>query len=788
MSINMDMVPRPAIIGRAARLRPMLLFAVLSLCVAVVLVFARVGVANAAFGSASLLSGTTELEFEDADAPALAGEGGYVAFQGSLAGVSGVWRRDLSTGAIEPVAAAYDPEDSQQRGAPTVALSAPDASAPSISANGEYVAFTTTADLEPLHAGEQGRLEGEPPADEGCPEVYVRDMDKQPGEEGAYVLASALTGGEGISYTGHCGTVGAGFAVAGAQAAPDVALSADGRSVVFTVLSTSNLTRGPGCAAGTPSGECPTETPASQVAVHDTETGATTVVSVTPQGEPAPGGGAYPSMEDEQHMSSTAEASAIGEQITGSSAAISADGGTVAWMGTDVPAQVPASTSEITSSQACHGAPGSEVEPLWRHIADGTDASTQRLLAGAGLDFFYNRVEPGEVVCAGSFVDTVSWQLFIPPALSADGETVAVTANAPRPEALRSAELNSSEGRRPTTDAYVVHLSDAPGATPQVTPLTETPDYDEATVAVEGFIDDIAISPDGERVAFESASSEFTLPNLTPISPPLPAAEFDPQTYEANLQQNTLQRVTVTYNGTEPTGSAGLLSLEDGGTVAFASSAKNLFYGDAVNASEVYLTRELPAEQPPAQQSITAIPPEQLLHEQALQPEWRLDATATAQPNGSVIVYAQAPGPGQLTVTATAQLPPSNRHKTKGEHKTAHKAGSVKPARASASVRLLTKTVAHSATAATVAAPVRLTLKTGTAYRSLVTSPGGLYSVLKLTFSAPGHPALTQTIPVTFHRTEHTKTGKKGKTTAKRKTTRRATVVVRGAAAVRLGA
>src|ERR1022692_3179696 len=36
--------------------------------------------------------------------PAISGNGRYVVFDGSFGGVTGVWRRDLATGAVEPVA------------------------------------------------------------------------------------------------------------------------------------------------------------------------------------------------------------------------------------------------------------------------------------------------------------------------------------------------------------------------------------------------------------------------------------------------------------------------------------------------------------------------------------------------------------------------------------------------------------------------------------------------------------------------------------------------------------
>jgi Tol biopolymer transport system component len=687
--------------------------------------------ARADFTQATLLSGTAQLQFDQADAPALSRDGRYVAFQGSLAGISGVWRRDLESGAIEPVAVG-EPGDP--------AISAPDAAGPSISETGRYIAFTTTADLEPEHTPVGGAgPEGEPAADVGCPEVYVRDMDLPASAPGAYTLASALDGGEGIVFAGSCPSVSEGFAIAGAQAAPGVALSADGRSVAFTVLSPSDLATGPAGA---------TTTPASQVAVHDIEPGGTTtLVSVTPEGQPTPDGGAFPSTESEQYIRvGTAQSNQMGDDITGSTAAISGDGTTVAWLGTDVPAQVPGSGPEIEAGipeSSGRSAAAAEIEPLWRRIADGSAASTRRLLAGAGLDLFYYRDEDLEIVQGGSFVDTgASPVLFLAPALSEDGQSVAVISNAPRPAALDSAELYE---KLPQTDAYLVRVQDDPAVTPQVTPLTETPDYDTTTGAY-GFVKDIAISPDGSRVAFEAERTQFTLPALALVSPP--ATTRLPQTYEANVGLGTLQRVTSTYDGAEPVGgSAGLLSFSsDGETLAFASTATNLFYGDAVNASQVYLTEELPSQAQVAAQQPGSMPIEPLPS-----PAWRLDTTAVAQADGSVLVYAQAPGAGELEVQASAQLPvPRKASPPKGGK--ADRARAEKPTK-TAPPELRSRTVAHAATAAHASSELRLRLRVGAGYRALVTGKDGLYAILRVTFAAPGHVELVEKIPVTFRQT-----------------------------------
>src|SRR6476661_8903048 len=61
---------------------------------------------------------------------AISGDGRYVAFDGSYGGATGVWRRDLQTGIVEPVALGT-------------------AQLPSISQSGRYISFTSTAALAP---------------------------------------------------------------------------------------------------------------------------------------------------------------------------------------------------------------------------------------------------------------------------------------------------------------------------------------------------------------------------------------------------------------------------------------------------------------------------------------------------------------------------------------------------------------------------------------------------------------------------------------------------------------
>ena len=107
------------------------------------------------FGTITMLSASPFGQAEFAHDPALSEDGDYVVFDGSVAGVRGVWRRETRPGAtLEEVAGG-------------------DATLPSVSADGEFVSFTTNEGSE--LAGITDEL---PDANESheAPNVYVRDM------------------------------------------------------------------------------------------------------------------------------------------------------------------------------------------------------------------------------------------------------------------------------------------------------------------------------------------------------------------------------------------------------------------------------------------------------------------------------------------------------------------------------------------------------------------------------------------------------------------------------------
>jgi hypothetical protein len=675
--------------------------------------------AGADFTPATMVSGTQQIPFDEATAPALSQDSRYVVFRGSLAGAPGIYRRDLETGEVTPVAV-VDPPDA--------------VAAPSVSADGRYVAFTTTA-----HLG----AASEPSIDRGCPRVYVKDM-----QTGLYTLASALDGpGENaISYGAPCPAPegeGSRLPIAGSQAAAGVALSADGQRVVFTVLSRSDLTSGQ---------ESSPSTPASQVVLRDLGTNTTTLVSATPGGAPTEGGGAFPSEESERLGAASPEVKA--GISAGSSAAISADGSTVAWMGTNIPTQLPPA-SDVVEGMAHLGPVSTEIEPLWRRVADGAGAVTKRLLSQDDLNFYFTETHELPEAASGGTLYPGS-QGFVAPVLSADGRTVAVLSNAPTSANEASYRFLHSAASLPT-EAYIVRVEDGP-APPQVSPLTATASFTAPNAIFDG-VTGVALSPDGSRVAFDTRRTTFVQAPPTLISPPAPEAS-NGYTYEANLALNTLQRVTSTFDGSAPNGEPGPNSFSaDDLSLAFASTASNLFYGDATpGASEVYVTNELASTGQLAGQSISPPPAISLPL-----PTWVLSVTASAQRDGSLLLDAQVPGPGKLAAQATAQLPTPVRSSRGSGAKKASKARGRRSSakarnarsrpskpRSAAGSAIPHPIVARATSTVRGASEIRWRLRVGASYRVLLAGHKSLYCIVRATFTAPGHAALTQEVPVTL--------------------------------------
>jgi hypothetical protein len=673
--------------------------------------------ARADFGPPSLLTVSPLEQADGVSASALSADGRYLVFAGSLGGIKGVLRRDLRTGLTEPVAAgdAYG----------TAAVL--DADRPSVSAGGRYVSFTTTAALDP--------------ADDvnTAPDVYVRDMEASipaggaacpAGGPCAYTLASARDGAAaGLSYTG----------AKGSAAAPRSALSADGRRVAFVVQADSDLA-GPG-------------TPAGQVAARDLDTLRTTLVSS--ERDPATG--------------AMTGAPVQGGAVAASYAALSADGTTVAWSGAHIDRQ--AATIDGDPARAADAYD----EPLWRRIAGGPGAPTRRVAGAADPDA--PGCPPGGTIaiaaCQGPYPNlgansnpsqgTQGGWLARPgdtdalPALSADGRTVAFVGGPPLPPKNQYMVV---------TDLFVADMRDGLPRRDGVTRLTQELDTADTTKSVG----DLAIAPDGRRIAFSTARIEFSLAPPFLVGRP-PAQPGVAELWLVDLDGQTLQRLSTPVDGgpstlspntavAGPSGPASPTFDATGTLVAFDSPASNLVAVDANNANDAFLVRDTaPPAGVPGRVDLGAPPPAPVIPR-----AWRMAVRAVAQRDGTVRLDADVPGAGVARATVRATVPVWKTTKVKqrgGGHRTVRRR--VLASRQVAVVSQVTRAGGLS----------RLTARATKAYRSLVTAKAGLDATATVTFAAPARATLRDTLAVRF-RVVPAKTAKptRAKTKTKAKTKR----------------
>jgi Tol biopolymer transport system component len=616
--------------------------------------------AYAEFGPIRLVSKSPIAQAREASLPALSADGAYVAFGGVMdGGRQGVFEANLQTGIVVPVSTGAAPE--RLTGAEPAAT----ATAPSISAEGRYVAFTTKAQLDPF-------LDPEAESED----VYVADMSTSPP---TYALASIAPGQT--------------TAIGSAHAADRVALSADGRKVAFVA--------------------------ANQVYVRDLATRETTLVSVerdpltgaVEPGVPVAGGAVLPE-------------SVIAGQ---SGAAISADGSTVAWLATHVPAQVSMGAAEAQAISGFDKSTKPWDEPLWRRIADGPEAPTRRIFGGTPLlPVVTNYPERNK---AYGWMGREDGPVAIP-RLSADGWTVAMVGT---PTEAGNAFIASM---RPGTE-WVRQL------TRQVSlrPGEEGPVVNkEPNVPRNGHVYDLALSPNGGRVAFTTARQQFPLapPNL--VTPP-PAQLGLVELFEADLENGSLRRVTHGASASSepslaPTGST--LSAEagdgaaapsfggDGTTLAFASDASNLVAGDGNDASDVFIVEDLAA--PRGSVNVVSTPPAGSRSKSGR----RLVLSAFSMADGRVRLVVVPPKQGSLRAAAAAKVGAK-------EHR---------------------RQVADGRAKAKPNQPISIVLALPRRLRDLARTAEGLYGNAQVWFSAKGGVKLHASTPIRFHGHPGKKKGK----------------------------
>ena len=491
-------------------------------------------------------------------------------------------------------------------------------------------------------------------------EVYVRDMSKPIDDPAAFELASALDGTDSPpTYT----TTG----IVGSELTPGVALSADGMKVVFRTMSGSDLS-GAGTAA-------------LQLYVRDRAAKTTTLVTRTADGG-LPAGGAR-------------------------GAAISADGTTVAWNGANAFVQTRVLTGEATDRTA-------QDFYLWQRVADGPAAPTRRITGP--LDPDDPDCPPDEIVrndpgatgpCYGplaQYEDTGAPFRITDfyPSLSADGYRVAFAAG----PALRPSPQGNNN------DLFVTDMR--PGITRKAGTLELTREGTGTTGPASDQIDFVAISADGNRLAFTTARYEFILSTPRLVDSP---ASVDPvvrELYLLDLPSMTIQRLSRAYDGTEIDSALNpVVSISGNGTsVAFASSARNLFLGDASDHFDAFVVSE------PRDESIAGLSEPPFVNETSTPPPLgakkpRLTVSITRVGSG-LRLKVRAPGAGKVSVRARSRIAASGARKKRER-------------------TVATKTSKTSATGRAT-----ILLKPAPRYRSLVRRSGRLRARVVVTFTSSG--------------------------------------------------
>jgi WD40-like Beta Propeller Repeat len=683
--------------------------------------------------------------------PAISQDGDYVAFDGAFNGETGVWRRDIATGVVEEVAGG-------------------DARLPSISEEGRYISFTTTEKLVPEDTN-------------SGPDVYVRDMELPAVAPGAYILASAITVEGETQDLAYEYAAGAGTEKrkreehgSGALASGRSALSANGKKVAFVTTLPSDLA-GP-------------HTPALQVAVRNLETGETQLVSalanpatgapeLNAEGQDMPvptvvePGGAeigaiYPDKNKTEFAAVTAATNGFGPIWVGAS--ISADGSAVAWMGQQIGRQTKVLANDPAKAQSEY------TEPLWREIDGGPTVPVRRVTGGSdpvsptceasgetGLSVPGTLGDP----CQGPFEprpsaggesgiwtggsETADYQ----PHLSANGKIVAFVSNARY--IATGTEFGALEH---SDDLYLDNMGSGLTRVLALSRLTEVTGGSLTETARAAPIEDVGISPDGTQVAFSTKRTIFPLSSPAYISAPAAIAGMS-ELYDVDLADDTLTRVTHGFGGEgepaeephpevaagrdpyeeEQEGSFSPSFSSNGNVLAFSSSADNLVFGDGNRAPDVFVVDRKVFTSEPSEQLISSPPPGPLLS-----PEWRLGISAISHSNGSVTIYAEVPGAGQLRASAQGTVLVSAPVRR----------GSRKRALHAAPATVATGT--HASTG--VGGLESLTLKLSPRYSEMADRKAGLSATVTALFSSSGHPTLRQSIVVTFRRTVKPKAAK----------------------------
>jgi hypothetical protein len=616
----------------------------------------------------------------------------------------GIFRYDRVTGALALVADGTEIREGDH------SLVFRGAQNPSVSADGRYIAFSTAQQLVPQDANENV-------------DVYVRDMDVPLAvdrkDSGAYALVSAKDGDEEpASYAPRSPPLPG--ANPGADVWPNTAISANGRYVVF---------RTPETASDLPD-RIALDTPAGNLFVRDLFAKTTTLITRTAVGhEP-----------EECGASGTLAGGEPACGVTGP-ATLSADGSTVAWVGSRAESQTVFLSGESPQRSTPYY--------LWRRWQEPA-ASTRRITGIADPD------DPacpanGEVTlsstasgpCYGPLSEQESDLASIAgtaPGLSADGYTVAFLAGAAlRPNITKSTGL----------DVFLTSMR--PGVTRKAGTRELTLAVSSGAQGSTPSIESLALSRDGSTIAFTTPRDSFVLSEPQPIGVfrPLPTAS---DLYVIHLAANTLERAIVGYEGDDPGASVSVSPTltEDGSTIAFVSSASNLIFGDANGASDAFTaTFEVPGG--------TAAPPAGVNVGSG-----GFSLTATSSPelgvsvkrakDGGVTLLVETPGAGKLTAKAHGSIP---RIASTKAAKKVHAAGVVRRASKTKTIKKKSPPLLLLASASAIArseGTTTLTLHLSSRYAASLRRAGKLKASVTINFvpTASSEGALSDEVSATF--------------------------------------
>jgi hypothetical protein len=215
--------------------------------------------------------------------------------------------------------------------------------------------------------------------------------------------------------------------------------------------------------------------------------------------------------------------------------------------------------------------------------------------------------------------------------------------------------------------------------------------------------------------------------------------------YDVDFANDTLTRVTRGFAGEPseaPGGSVGMTQSPsfsaDGNVLSFSSEADNLAYGDGNAASDAFVVPRVRFQASPTPQLISPAPAAP-----ALDPLWSFGVTALSRRDGTVLLEVRIPGTGTLRAAAQAAVRVRVKVKAARHRKTRGALGRT---------IVRTRTVATRSAPATAAGLVTIVLKLSHAYSALAEARGGLSSSVSVSFAAPGHATLRQSVPVTFVR------------------------------------